>query len=288
MLHSVEAQTLPGWALPQSGIEDLCSHYFGLGIEVKLQRDGKVFQPSKAGLAFGEYLLSNVTIEEKIGDILEIGTGSGALAILLAVAGARNVVATDINQHIVDVARANYGIARRDFRSLQGERSPNLRFLVSNLFDSPELESRRFDLIFFNPPGWRTPDDPELFRTICEDSYYSMFEGDQTVTRFLQQVGRYLKPNGRVLIGLNSIVGIQSVIAAYREWEAKNALWEFDFTVRQKNAIELMLYNDHWKQNGDLIRNQLLLWKQRGLSHFSHANDHSEWFYEITEIQNIT
>jgi release factor glutamine methyltransferase len=81
-----------------------------------------------------------------VASVLDIGTGSGAIAIALAVyAPAIRVTATDISNDALDVARENARVHRVADR---------IEFRLADLFDpldrGPRLE--RFDLIVSNPP----------------------------------------------------------------------------------------------------------------------------------------
>jgi release factor glutamine methyltransferase len=73
--------------------------------------------------------------------VLDIGTGSGAIAIALAVnAPEAQVVATDISKEALEVARRN---------ALRHRCTNHVEFVAADLF--PEEDSR-FDLIVSNPP----------------------------------------------------------------------------------------------------------------------------------------
>lgn len=71
--------------------------------------------------------------------VLDVGTGSGALAIAAAQAGAARVTAVDISLRSVLAARVNTAINRVHVRALHGD-----------LF--APVAGRRFDLVLTNPP----------------------------------------------------------------------------------------------------------------------------------------
>src|ERR687896_2656819 len=80
------------------------------------------------------------------GAVLDVCTGSGALAVAAALAGARSVTAVDVSRRAVLTARLN---AR-----LNGVRVEALR---GNLLDA--VPGRRFDVIVSNPPYLPADDD---------------------------------------------------------------------------------------------------------------------------------
>lgn len=82
--------------------------------------------------------------------ILDLGTGSGAIALAIACNNRRaQLVATDSNKHAI-------GLASKNARALK---IYNVRFIHSNWYQA--LTGERFDLIVSNPP-YIDPDDPHL------------------------------------------------------------------------------------------------------------------------------
>lgn len=71
--------------------------------------------------------------------VLDIGTGSGAIAITLAKETNAIVTAIDISQRAIDVARQNAKLL-----------NANVEFILSDLFEN--LGNRVFDVIVSNPP----------------------------------------------------------------------------------------------------------------------------------------
>ena len=121
-------------------------------------------------------LLSRFTIRRPSGLTLDLGTGSGVLA-LAAAAHSEQVVATDLNRRAIGYAQFN---AR-----LNG--IENIACLAGDGF-SP-VEDRRFDLIVTNPPFFITPSEEYLF---CDNP----FELDQLCRRLVQEAPAHLNEGG--------------------------------------------------------------------------------------------
>jgi HemK-related putative methylase len=162
----------------------------------RLVTDPQVFHP-------GYFLSTRVlgrslrTVELRGQRFLDMGTGSGPIAVLAAAAGAV-VTAVDINPRAVTLARENL---RRNH--LAGE------VLESDVFSA--LESRRFDIVCFNIPFYEgeaaTPYD------------HAFYAGPDlaTVRRFASGCQRFLADGGRVIIVFSEDSGRDRVLALFAE-----------------------------------------------------------------------
>lgn len=92
--------------------------------------------------------------DNKSHKILEIGTGSGCIAVSLAkFVSSLAITATDISLMALDTARAN--------AQLNGT-GRNIKFVESDLFNSQELYNVKYDMIISNPPYIRSLDIADL------------------------------------------------------------------------------------------------------------------------------
>lgn len=126
-----------------------------------------------------------VTAAEGFGPrVLDVGTGSGAIALVLARLG-KEVTAIDVDPEAIACARANAeanGVA--------------VRALCSDLFSA--LEGERFDLIVFNAPLSHDRIEHPVDR-VARDP-----DGALTL-RFLREAPRHLTPNGFVALLASSV-----------------------------------------------------------------------------------
>lgn len=116
--------------------------------------------------------------------LLEIGTGTGIVAIFAALAGASRVVATDINPQAVNNAKLNAQQLNVDVEVLEG-----------SLFD-PIVADQKFDLIFWNHPFNKAEQevDDMLLRAGFDHGY-------QGVKEYLRLGQQYLASGGKLLLG---------------------------------------------------------------------------------------
>lgn len=115
--------------------------------------------------------------------VLDVGTGTGILALVAAKAGSHNVVATDINPQAVENAKFN--AKKLGFQDRIDVREP------AELFDS--VQDEKFDIILFNAP-WLYGEPKTTYDTAVYDSEFSV------ITRFFGQVGDYLSDTGFIML----------------------------------------------------------------------------------------
>lgn len=112
--------------------------------------------------------------------VLDVGTGSGVIAVFACYAGARRVLAVDINPAALRSARHN--AATHGY----GE---TMEVRRSDLFR--EIGNEQFDVITANLP-FR---NKEAHDVVAQSQWDTDF---QTNKRFFEEVGRCLKPGGRI------------------------------------------------------------------------------------------
>ncbi len=117
--------------------------------------------------------------------VLEVGTGSGYIAIECAKRGSR-VVAVDIDEDAI-----NYAKKRAE------EEGVSIIFKKSNLF---EKVNGTFDTIIFNPPY--LPGDSKNIKDLQWAGGGDF--GDEIVMKFLEEAYSHLKKNGEIYIILSS------------------------------------------------------------------------------------
>jgi release factor glutamine methyltransferase len=126
--------------------------------------------------------------------VADIGTGSGVLAVVSALRGAKEVVATDISEAAVKNAIENTNLNKVTER---------VRVLKANLFDGID---GRFDLICANLP-------------ILEEVWKSHgIRVESTIELFLKEAKLFLNPNGKIYLPWASFgdkIQLESLLEKY-------------------------------------------------------------------------
>ncbi|AJT63007.1 hypothetical protein T261_1321 [Streptomyces lydicus] len=149
-----------------------------------------VYSPS-TGVGVDFLGLADDTPAEVGQSFLEVGTGTGVIAVLAALAGAERVVALDISPKAVHNAELNAG------RHLVADR---VRVLHSDLFDRLG-PGERFDTIFWSSNYVLAPEGYE-YGSLHECAYVDA--GYRTHQRFLADAPDRLTPGGRALLHFSS------------------------------------------------------------------------------------
>ncbi len=123
--------------------------------------------------------------KEKINTILDLGTGSGCIALALAHAFPRaHVTASDINPRALELAEQN---ARKNGIN-------NICFIESDLFQN--IPPQRFDLIVSNPPYIAPAYKETLSRSVINwEDHGALFAADhglKLITEIIQQLPQRL------------------------------------------------------------------------------------------------
>ena len=140
---------------------------------------------------------------------LDIGTGSGAIAISLAVhRPLATGIAVDISRDALDVARRNGTKHKTDER---------LTFAESDLFSSLAKEER-FDVIVSNPPYVRdhewTALDPEVRNFEPRTALHAGEDGLDIFRRLIAEAPTWLNPGGWLLaeFGIDQVAALRDLI----------------------------------------------------------------------------
>jgi release factor glutamine methyltransferase len=148
------------------------------------------------------------------GNVADIGTGSGAIAVTLALESKARVFASDISEAAVRVAAAN---ARR--------LGATVHFAAGDL--GTALPSGYFDLIVSNPPYVPDLGSENMQREVRDHephvAIFGGFAGLDVYTRLIPDAHRLLKPGGRLVMEIGWLARdhVGAMLSEWNDVEAK-------------------------------------------------------------------
>lgn len=152
--------------------------------------------------------------------VLEIGTGSGIVAIHCAKLGSE-VTATDVNDYALKMAKSNADYLK-------------IKFIKSYLFENIV---GKFDTILFNPPYL-----PGEYKK--DPAIYGGNSGMDIIDQFLSDAKKHLKSEGEIYVILSSYNDIQMLIIKHNYYQFKN-LATLNFTFHQIFCYRLKKIKSH-------------------------------------------
>lgn len=143
------------------------------------------------------------------GRFLDLCTGSGCIAIVLATRGARGVA--------VDISEAALGVARKN--AAQNGVSGKIKFVKADVF-APLDVGADYDVIVSNPPYVRSGEIETLSREVRREPRIALDGGDDGLAfyrRIAEIAGELLAPRGALVleIGYDEAADVCDILAAH-------------------------------------------------------------------------
>jgi release factor glutamine methyltransferase len=158
-------------------------HYKNTAIKIS----PSVYEPSEDSFLLAEAALTEIKDSERI---LEVGCGSGIISAVIKANTNARVTGIDINPYAAACARDN-----------------GVDAIIGDLLSCIK---GKFDIIIFNPPYLPT-NESERTNDWINVALDGGYDGREIINRFLEEAGNHLVDNGRVLILVSSITGIEEV-----------------------------------------------------------------------------
>ena len=161
------------------------------GIELEVNSNVLIPRPETEELV--SLALKHIGIHE---EVLDIGTGSGAIAIAIAKNSSARVTAVDISKEAIKMAKHN-----------AVTNNVKIEFIVSDLFE--KLENRTFDCIISNPPYIDKQEYEALDDLVKENepklALYGGEDGLDFYRRIIADAPKFIKRGGKIFfeIGYN-------------------------------------------------------------------------------------
>ncbi|MBE5800499.1 MAG: peptide chain release factor N(5)-glutamine methyltransferase [Clostridiales bacterium] len=163
--------------------------------------------------------------------VLDIGTGSGALAVSIAKLGKDcQVTAVDVSDAALAIAQGN---AERN--------GAQVRFVKSDCFAA--LEGETFDMIVSNPPYINREEMAELMPEVLQEPELALFGGEDGLDfyrRISREAGAHLKKGGCLLFEIG--------------WQQKDAVSAL-LSEHIGEPFALKDYGDNWRVVGAVKEN---------------------------------
>ena len=159
--------------------------------------------------------------------ILDIGTGSGAIAIALAKHCPNvHVLGVDISQQAIDLAKENIK---------HNKVEKQVKVKQANIFEGLD-KKEKFDLIISNPPYIKTQELNDLPIDVKQEPGIALDGGEQGVCFYkaiLEKAKQYLKPNGFIAFEIGETQA-QAIIAEAKGQEFSLMGLEKDYADRER------------------------------------------------------
>ena len=164
-----------------------------------------------------EHLIEAVLRRRKPGRMVDVGAGSGAIAVTLALETAAPVAATDISRKALAVAAEN---ARR--------LKATVRFVEADLLSA--IADRSVAVVASNPPYVAERDRDTLQREVRDwEPHLALFAGDSGLAiyaRLIPEARRALESGGLLALelGAGQADAVQAMLGGWRNLELVNDL----------------------------------------------------------------
>ena len=149
-----------------------------------------------------EYFVREVKNKQKLPKILDIGTGSGCIAISLA----KEIPAAEV--HALDISAEALAIAQENAQRNEA----NVRFHQVDILSNNSLESLQFDIIVSNPPYITQQEATEMQANVLDfEPHLALFVENDTPLLFYRAIldfaQKSLQANGFVFVEINENFG---------------------------------------------------------------------------------
>ncbi|MFV8334578.1 peptide chain release factor N(5)-glutamine methyltransferase [Flavobacterium sp. RSP29] len=177
--------------------------FYGLDFEV----NENVLIPRPETEELVEWILSNNLIIQKSKNlkILDIGTGSGCIAVSLA----KNLPNATV--FAIDVSEKALATAKKNAEN----NSVNVTFINQNILETEDLR-QQFDIIVSNPPYVRNLEKEEIKKNVLDNEpHLALFVEDNDALIFYKKIAelaqKNLSKNGQLYFEINQYLGKEMV-----------------------------------------------------------------------------
>ncbi len=189
-------------------IQELYSEYI-LGetefLSLKFKLNNKVLIPRPETEELVDWIIKDVDNNKKL-SIIDIGTGSGCIAVAIAkwVSNA-TVTALDISEDALQIAKKN---AELNNVQIQG--------LCVDILNVPNTLQNKYDIIVSNPPYIRECEKTDMEANVLKyEPHTALFVSDENPLIFYDGIAKfassYLNENGLIYVEINRYLGSETL-----------------------------------------------------------------------------
>lgn len=174
------------------------TEFYGLRFEVN--ENTLIPRPETEELV--EWIIKNAASDPVI---LDIGTGSGCIAISIA----KNIPNAEVLS--IDVSEKALATAQKNAQ----KNEVKVSFLLKNILETKDLQNQ-FDIIVSNPPYVRNLEKAEIKPNVLEyEPHLALFVDDNNALLFYRKIAQLAKknlnPNGKLYFEINQYLGKETV-----------------------------------------------------------------------------
>lgn len=221
---------LNSYFLDDENCQNIPFEYLNVG-QIKLAIPDGVWRPYKTGEQLALKIMPEYESLIKNGVVIDVGTGSGILAVQAGLLGAQQVIALDLNPRALLAVKKSWQI--------NGLEDDRLQALLSDSFSALENQKNIADLIIANPPV-----QPFLLNNGTPDRAYNEYawneagpNGREVLDEILLKGPSFLKPEGRIITSTSSRHGHQQTIATLEEMKQNKQISNWKTIVEEIHPL---------------------------------------------------
>lgn len=200
--------------------------YLVTGEKLKIIQSDSVFAYSLDAVLLAAF--TYVPINK--GRILDLGTGNGAIPLLLSQRTKGPIIGLEIQEKLADMARRSVKLNQLEAQ---------IEIITGDLREAqPALKQSFYEVVTCNPPYFNTPEETD--RNISEHLTIARHEVTCTLEDVIKAAKLYVKPGGKVSI-VHRPERLVDIITLFRKYQIEPKRLRFVYPKQNKEANALLI-----------------------------------------------